>query len=230
MTVQEELSTGKALSPNIITLTRIGLAIITLVMFRLGFYFRVAAVVTTVLVFYMDALDGYVARRFGVASDFGALFDITGDRIVEHVYWIFFTALGMVSIWVPIIFISRSFSVDTIRSVAFSKEGKTPFGKKSMMRSKLTLFLTAGRFMRGLYGVIKVFTFFLLGMILVLKADPGVLAPHLPGTFLPGLRLFTTVCVWLTTALCLIRGIPVLWDGRYYLFDKSFPRDIKNAG
>ena len=228
--MKEDLSRGKALSPNLVTITRIGLAIVTLVMFRMGFYFRAVAVVMTVIVFYMDALDGYVARKFGVESDFGALFDITGDRIVEHVYWIFFTAVGMVSIWVPIIFISRSFSVDTIRSVAFSKEGKTPFGEKSMMRSDLTLFLTAGRFMRGLYGVMKVFTFFLLGTILVLEADTGLLTSHLPGGFLPALRLFATACVWLTTALCLVRGIPVLWDGRYYLFDKSFPRDIKNAG
>jgi CDP-diacylglycerol--glycerol-3-phosphate 3-phosphatidyltransferase len=221
---------GKALSPNIITLVRIALAIVTLVMFRLGLYYRIAAVLITILVFYMDALDGYVARKFGVASDFGALFDITGDRIVEHVYWIFFTAMGMVSIWVPIIFISRSFSVDTIRSVAFSKEGKTPFGEKSMMRSDFTLFLTAGRFMRGLYGVMKVFTFVLLGTILVIEAAPVVLASRFPGGFLPDLRLFTAVCVWVTTALCLIRGIPVLWDGRYYLFDKAFPKEIKNAG
>jgi CDP-diacylglycerol--glycerol-3-phosphate 3-phosphatidyltransferase len=228
--MEEDLSRGKTLSANIITLTRIGLAIVTLVMFKMGFYFRIAAVLTTILVFYMDALDGYIARKVGVASDFGALFDITGDRIVEHVYWIFFTALGMVSIWVPIIFISRSFSVDTVRSVAFSKEGRTPFGEKSMMRSRFTLFLTAGRFMRGLYGVIKVLTFVLLGTVLVLKADPGVVAAHLPAGFLPSLRLFTTLCVWITTALCLIRGIPVLWDGRYYLFDKAFPRDIKNAG
>jgi CDP-diacylglycerol--glycerol-3-phosphate 3-phosphatidyltransferase len=230
MTTPDEISRGRALSPNIITLMRIGLAIITLVMFRMGFYFRIAAVLITIIVFYMDALDGYLARRFGVASDFGALFDITGDRIVEHVYWIFFTAMGMVSIWVPIIFISRSFSVDTIRSVAFSKEGKTPFGEKSMMRSKFTLFLTAGRFMRGLYGIMKVFTFFLLGTLLVMKAGPAALASHLPGGFELQLRLFTTACVWVTTALCLIRGIPVLWDGRYYLFDKAFPRDIKNAG
>jgi CDP-diacylglycerol--glycerol-3-phosphate 3-phosphatidyltransferase len=215
---------------NIITLTRIALAIATLIMFRMGFYFRIAAVLTTVLVFYMDALDGYIARKLGVASDFGALFDITGDRIVEHVYWIFFTALGMVSIWVPIIFVSRSFSVDTVRSVAFSKEGKTPFGEKSMMRSPFTLFLTSSRLMRGIYGFMKVFTFVLLGFILAVQAGPAVLNRYLPSEFPSDLMLFTTVCVWITTALCLVRGIPVLWDGRYYLFDKYFPRELKDAG
>lgn len=218
------------MSANIITLFRVFLAIITLIFFQMGFYFRVAAILLTMLVFYMDSLDGYIARKLGVASDFGALFDITGDRIVEHVYWIFFTAMGMVSIWIPIIFISRSFLVDMVRSFAYSKEGKTPFGEKSMMRSPFTLFLTSGRFMRSLYGFMKVFTFVLLGLILVSEADPGLIDRYLSQNFLPNLILFVNICVWITTAICLIRGLPVLWDGRYYLFDKYFPRELKDAG
>ncbi|KPK81105.1 MAG: hypothetical protein AMS25_07800 [Gemmatimonas sp. SM23_52] len=218
------------MSANIITLTRIILAVVTLVMLQMSFYFRVAAVLTTILVFYMDSLDGYIARKLGVASDFGALFDITGDRIVEHVYWIFFAAAGMVTIWVPIVIISRSFLVDTVRSVAFSKEGKTPFGEKSMMRSPFTLFLTSSRFMRGSYGFFKVFTFVLLGGILVLQARSELINQHLPPGFLPKLALLTNMCVWITVALCLIRGLPILWDGRYYLLDKSFPRELKDAG
>jgi len=218
------------MSANSITLIRIILAIVTLVMFQLGFPFRAAAVFATIVVFYLDALDGYIARKLGTASDFGALFDITGDRIVEHVYWIFFTYMKMVSIWVPIIFISRSFLVDTVRSVAFSKEGKTPFGEKSMARSPFTLFLTGGRFMRGFYGIIKVVTFVLLGCILVLRADSGQVGQFLSPGFLPNLIVFTNIIVWITTAICIIRGLPVLWDGRFYLFEKYFPRELKDAG
>ena len=218
------------MSANIITLSRIILAIVSIGMLQLGFYFRALAVLLVMVVFYMDALDGYLARKLGVASDFGALFDITGDRIVEHVYWIFFSALGMVSMWVPIIFVSRSFSVDTVRSIAFSKEGKTPFGEKTMMRSRLTSLLTSSRMMRGLYGFMKVFTFVLLGAILTLKVDPGLAVAHLPSSFLSDLTILATVCVWITTALCLLRGVPVLWDGRYYLFNKLFPRALKDEG
>ncbi len=218
------------MSANIITLVRIILAVVTLVMLQLNVYSRVTAVFLIILVFYMDALDGYVARKLGVASDFGALFDITGDRIVEHVYWIFFTAAGLVSIWVPIVFISRSFLVDTVRSVAFSKEGKTPFGEKSMARSNFTLFLTSGRFMRGIYGFIKVFAFILLGCIMILQIYKGPLVQKLPSGFAGQLKTFTDFIVWLTTATCVIRGIPVLWDGRYYLFEKDMPRELKDAG
>jgi len=198
-------------------------------MFQLGFYWGLAALLLTLLVFYMDSLDGYVARKLGVASEFGALFDITGDRIVEHVYWIFFTAMGMVSIWVPIIFISRSFLVDTVRNVAFSKEGKTPFGEKSMMRSDFTLFLTSSRFMRGFYGIIKVVVFLLLGSILVLQAGEASMTAWASEAFINDLNVFTQFIVWLTVALNLIRGLPVLWDGQYYLFAKEFPRELKDA-
>jgi len=224
------MTRGGIMSANIITLTRVLLAMVTLILFQMDFSFRVAALPLMIIVFYMDSLDGYIARKLGTASDFGALFDITGDRIVEHVYWIFFTAVGLVSFWVPIIFISRSFLVDTVRSMAFSREGKTPFGEESMMRSKFTLFLTSGRFMRGMYGFMKLFTFVMLGAILVLEVDTGQISRHLPEGYMTGLTLFLQFCVWITTAFCIIRGIPVLWDGRRYLFDKYFPRELKDAG
>lgn len=32
---------------------------------------------------FMDALDGWAARKYNETSDAGALFDIAGDRIVE---------------------------------------------------------------------------------------------------------------------------------------------------
>ncbi|MCH8286862.1 CDP-alcohol phosphatidyltransferase family protein [candidate division KSB1 bacterium] len=217
------------MTPNNITLARIMMSFGIIIIFQLGFYWGIAALLLTLIVFYMDALDGYVARKLGVASEFGALFDITGDRIVEHVYWIFFTTIGMVSMWVPIIFISRSFMVDTVRYMAFSKEGKMPFGEKSMMRSKFTLFLTSSRFMRGFYGIIKVFVFLLLGALVVFKNAGSQTPVWVTDSFMENLIIFTNFVVWLTVGLNLIRGIPVLWDGRSYLFAKEIPREIKEA-
>ena len=217
------------MTPNNITLARIMMSFGVIVIFQFGFYWGIAALLLTVMVFYMDALDGYVARKLGVASELGALFDITGDRIVEHVYWIFFTTIGMVSMWVPIIFVSRSFMVDTVRYMAFSKEGKTPFGDKSMMRSKFTLFLTASRFMRGFYGIIKVFVFLLLGALVVFKNAGPQIPTWATDSLLGNLTIFTHFVVWLTVGLNLIRGIPVLWDGKSYLFAKEIPREIKEA-
>ena len=215
---------------NVVTLARTALAVITLVMFQLRFPFRVAAFLLMILVFYMDSLDGWIARRFNVASDFGALFDITADRIVEHVYWIFFAVLHLVSFWVPIIFVARSFLVDAVRSFAFSTEGRTPFGEKTLMRSSFTRFLTAGRFMRAFYGFMKLLSFMLLGAELISRADVAFVQTPLALRVFHALSLAAPFCVWITTALCLVRGLPVLWDGRVYLFRKYFPREMKDAG
>lgn len=46
--------------------------------------------VTIALIFILDAVDGYVARRSHTTSVFGAVFDIAADRIIENVFWIYF--------------------------------------------------------------------------------------------------------------------------------------------
>jgi len=218
------------MAANVITLGRVILVFLVIIMFQMDFYWRVAALLLTIIIIYLDSLDGVVARKLGVASEFGALFDITGDRIVEHIYWIFYTAVGLVSMWVPIIFISRSFLVDTLRGVAFAKEGKTPFGDKSMMRSPITRFLTASRFSRAVYGAGKLIAFILLGLILVFQVSPNFILNWLPDNFINNLILGTNILVWVVVVMNLIRGIPVLWDGRVYLFEKTLPRELKDAG
>ena len=216
------------MAANIITVGRISLVFLVLFLFQMGFYIRIAAVFLTIFIIYLDSLDGYVARKLGVASDFGALFDITGDRIVEHIYLIFYTAMGKVNFWVPVIFITRSFLVDTLRSVAFSREGKTPFGDKTMMKSPVTQFLTASRFSRGIYGVSKVVAFVLLGLILAFSKGYQEGIAWLPVGWYQSIIIVTNILVWIMVVFNLIRGVPVLIDGRYYLFDKYLPRSLKS--
>ncbi len=213
---------------NIITVGRISLVFLVLFLFQMGFYIRIVVVLLTIFIIYLDSLDGYVARKLGVASDFGALFDITGDRIVEHIYLIFYTAMGLVNFWIPVIFITRSFLVDTLRSVAFSREGKTPFGDKTMMKSPITQFLTASRFSRGIYGVSKVVAFVLLGLILAFSKGYQEGIVWLPVGWYQSIIIVTNILVWVMVVFNLIRGVPVLIDGRYYLFDKYLPRSLKS--
>ena len=52
------------------------------------------------LVFISDGLDGWVARRRGEESLFGALFDIAVDRIVELTLWIVLADLDVIPIWI----------------------------------------------------------------------------------------------------------------------------------
>ena len=64
---------------NIVTLIRIALVFVTVALFQISSsYLQAFAVFMVIFVIYLDSLDGYVARKFKVASEFGALFDIVG--------------------------------------------------------------------------------------------------------------------------------------------------------
>ena len=214
------------MTANIITLSRIGLVFVAVLLFGTGFYGQFAAFLLTILIIYMDALDGYVARKLNTASDLGALLDITGDRIVENVYWIYFTAIGMISLWIPIIVIARGFLTDSLRSIAFA-EGKTAFGERTMMRSQFSRFLVSSRFSRGVYGVSKAIIFCYLGGLIALRGAMSQFSFTLSSDLLFSLHLVGQVIAYVVLVMCLIRGIPVLWDGRVYLLEKRYPKVVR---
>jgi CDP-diacylglycerol--glycerol-3-phosphate 3-phosphatidyltransferase len=165
---------------------------------------------------FMDALDGWAARRFKEESKAGALFDIAGDRIVELALWTFFAirrdASGQpfVPYWVPLVIITRTVLTDFIRSAAFG-EGRTAFGKDGMQTSAWARQITASRWSRATYGILKAVCFCALGLLLAW--------PRLrPGTvFGPAARLAVDSLVYLTTIFAIVRAIPVLWEGRRFL-------------
>jgi CDP-diacylglycerol--glycerol-3-phosphate 3-phosphatidyltransferase len=157
-----------------------------------------------IILFLMDWYDGYVARLRNEVTELGAVLDVALDRSVENILWVVFMYLGSVPLWVPIVFLIRSFVVDGIRGVALSK-GKSVFG---MMHSRVGQFLVASRFMRAFYGMVKavVFCQLLLSHALVLR-DPGMLARLQP---------LNQALILLAVSLCVLRGIPVILDGRLY--------------
>ena len=121
---------------NLVTLVRSLMVFLVIGLYGVNTVACGIALVLTIVVLYMDALDGIVTRRIGISSDVGALFDITGDRIVENVFWVYFAAIGAVSFWAATIVIARSFFVDWLRAMAFADRGETPFGDKTSPRSR----------------------------------------------------------------------------------------------
>lgn len=214
------------ITPNYITLGRIVLVIGVIILFQHNFAASLIGMVLTPIVFWLDSFDGWWARRHNMASDFGALFDITGDRIVEHIYLIFYAAVHAITFWVAIIFITRSFLVDTLRSFAYSGTGKTPFGEKSMMTHPITRFLTASRLSRAIYGTAKVIVFMLLGFFITVAKPDSPIKDWLAQDWLSVLKNFNQVLLWFMVALNVIRGLPVLWEGRDQLFRRVFKKNL----
>lgn len=202
---------------NLITIARLILLFFVIAMIHLRpVDLALSSMILLGVVFAGDGLDGWVARRRGSTSPFGAVFDIAGDRIVETVLWVFFAWERIIPLWVPFLVIVRGGLVDALRSMSYG-EGMTAFGEKNMMRSPITRWLTAGRFMRGLYGYVKAAAFvFLTGYY-------GYVQPEAAGTWLDKLysidaiRWFGWANVWLAVALLVIRGLPVIIDAIPYI-------------
>ncbi len=208
---------------NIITIARIALVFVAISLFGAGFWASLSAAVLVAVVIWMDAWDGYVARKLGIASKLGALLDITGDRIVENALWIYFAVINMVPLWMPLVVISRSFIVDSLRAVAFA-EGKTAFGPDTMMKSPATKFLVAGRFSRGLYGVAKAAVFIWFGLILTLVSAAAGGMFLLPQGLFRFIVIFGDLLAYVTVILCVLRGLPVIWDAWPLVVKKQYPR------
>ncbi len=189
--------------PNIISIFRTALAIaLAMFVFKdpenknlLMFSFWM-----TWVVIILDGLDGIIARSLKSSSDFGAFFDIACDRIVELVFISLFVTLKWIPFWILAVFLVRGILVDGVRGFA-TKEGKTAFGEKSMMKSKLGYFLTSSRFMRAFYGGVKAFAFAV--MFLVKSNFPEYL----------NLEMFL---IYLMTIVCVLRGVPVLIEGKRF--------------
>lgn len=159
----------------------------------------------------LDGLDGWVARRRKSTSQFGAVFDIAGDRVVENCLWVVFAHLRLVPVWVPLLVLTRGFIVDGLRAMSYA-EGMTAFGDRNMMRSGLTRWLTAGRFMRTLFGYAKA-----LGFVYLTGLE-GYRHHDTAGTLLGSMysaelfRLAGWICVWGAVVLTVVRGLPVIYD------------------
>lgn len=200
---------------NLITVVRLSVLFGTVTLLYTRQPWAVSCVVVLVyLIIASDWIDGIVARWRDRDDQFGAVFDIAGDRVVEMTFWIVFTQLGVLPLWIPLTMLTRGFMIDGLRAAQMNN-GRTAFGKNTMMRSSVTRWLTGSRFMRAFYGVAKVLAFgFLAGLYgSRIPNTNGFLAPY--GT--PIGQVITWGAVYSAVILSLIRGVPVVVDSWDYL-------------
>jgi len=164
----------------------------------------------TIIVIWMDGLDGYIARKFNECSKFGALLDILSDRIVENVFWISFAVLGWIPLWIPLVVMTRGIITDSLRSLAM-EQGYTAFGSTTMMTNKIGKFIVASNFCRFTYAVCKAVAFALL------------IAAHVPAEY-PYKHVITIIAysaTYISVFFCVARGIPVIIESRRFLVSKN---------
>ena len=111
--------------PNYLSAVRIVLSPIFLIVFMLpvwngGSFACGSVILCWILMFLMDIsdiLDGYTARKFGVVSDFGKMFDPYTDLFARLTYFLCFVGIGRMPVWMFAIIVYREISVTFMRMI-----------------------------------------------------------------------------------------------------------------
>jgi CDP-diacylglycerol--glycerol-3-phosphate 3-phosphatidyltransferase len=207
---------------NLITLSRLPLLLVLILMLYLGSAtVRLLAVPVFFTVLMLDTFDGFIARRRGEASLLGSVLDIAADRVLELLLWVVFSDLGLISVAVPLIVITRGVLVDGVRSVGAGR-GERPLDQ---VHSGLGSFLVRSSWMRSGYGVSKGLAFGFLTLTWGLQGLSGPAAGS-AGT----IHLVATIFTWIAVAFCLLRGLPVLIAAPELLSDRPSTPPAPSSG
>src|SRR5712671_222160 len=215
-------------TPNKVTFLRVLVGFVAVCLFGRGPWANLTAVGLTVVSIALDALDGHLARKKRMATPVGAQLDILGDRMIENVYFTYFAVVGMVSLWLPVLFFVRGAATDFLRGLAM-KAGHSGWGANAMLRTWWGQALVASRWSRGLYAAMKCLCFCYLGVELALTRGPVALVGELAADASAMIRGGAQVLTWMTAAFCLLRGLPVLVEGWKYMAGNVGPARGANS-
>lgn len=104
--------------PNFITLARLVLAVVLFVMISLGSSW-IAATIMFVVAAATDALDGYIARKYGLVTTLGRILDPFADKIIICGAFLFLVAKqpeSGVNAWMALIVFGREMFITSLRA------------------------------------------------------------------------------------------------------------------
>ena len=189
--------------PNKLTLTRILLVPVFMVFvsltqfgaedFHAGYYL-IAGIVFAAASF-TDFLDGHLARKWNMVTDFGKFADPLADKLLTTVAFLYMMRDGVCSPVVLCIILAREFAVSGLRMVAAgAKDGKV--------------------IAANMWGKVKT----VLQMLSIIFYFFGTALSY-RGT-LESVSIVVVVSIalcWLVAAVTAISGIKYLWDNRSFI-------------
>lgn len=102
--------------PNQLTMARIFAIPVFIIVLMMGF--RVTATIIFIAAALTDMLDGKIARKYNLVTNFGKLMDPLADKLLTMSAFICFVGLGDVPAWMVIVILGREFIITGMRQVA----------------------------------------------------------------------------------------------------------------
>jgi CDP-diacylglycerol--glycerol-3-phosphate 3-phosphatidyltransferase len=129
--------------PNKLTILRIALVgVFMLFLFSQGVLFKCLALLTFLAASLTDFLDGYIAKKNNMITDFGKLMDPIADKILVLSAFMAFVQMQLVPAWMVVIIIFREAIVTGLRIMALT-QGKVlaaeDGGKHKMVSQVLSI-------------------------------------------------------------------------------------------
>ncbi len=154
------------------------------------------ALILFVLASITDLLDGRIARKNNMVTDFGKFLDPLADKILVAATLICFVELGWTSAWVVFIILAREFIVSGIRLVAASSDKKKviPANIWGKLKTAVTM--------------IAIIVILILGVLIY---DLKVIGGDFPA------QLIRDILMILSAALTVISGIVYCYEYREFI-------------
>lgn len=101
----------------------------------------IAAYIIAILAGITDILDGYIARKYHMESDFGKLMDPLADKIFITATFLMLVDKGFMPAWIAVVVISREFLVTGLRLLAANKGEVIAADKLGKLKTATQMFL-----------------------------------------------------------------------------------------
>lgn len=105
--------------PNKLTMLRIIAIPVFIVVLMMEY--RYAATIIFILAAITDMLDGHIARKYNLVSNFGKLMDPLADKLLVMSALVCLVELGDIAAWMTVVILAREFAVTGLRQVAVEK-------------------------------------------------------------------------------------------------------------
>ena len=104
--------------PNKLTIIRVIAVPFFVALYMLGY--NIAAFVLFIAASFTDMLDGTIARKYNLVTNFGKIMDPLADKILVYSAFCLMVADGTVQGWMLIVILAREFTIAGMRTVAAS--------------------------------------------------------------------------------------------------------------